>query len=45
MDKKHRENVSQKEGGLGQKTCIKVRTYPPTLTQHLRSRSASDILA
>ena len=45
MDKKHHENVSQEEGGLGQKTCIKVRTYPPTLTQHLRSRSASDILA
>ena len=45
MDKKHHENVSQEEGDLGQKTCIKVKTYPPTLTQHLRSRSASAILA
>ena len=42
--KKRHENVSREEGALSQKTWIKVRTYPPAPTQHLRPCSAIAIL-
>ena len=44
MEKKRHENVSREEGALSQKTWIKVRTYPPAPTQHLRPCSAIVIL-
>ena len=42
--KKRHENMSREEGALSQKTWIKVRTYPPAPTQHLRPCSAIVIL-